>query len=197
MSTTLPCSAPQGGAVSADCIPFSSIPHSSRLFRDFIFEHSQVSRFYPHRPAVGDVAQHALQLGATFPAERRQKIASILERQNKGFGSSQGTFDAIARLRTGAVAVISGQQVGLFGGPLYSLLKAAHVVALARELSEQGIDAVPIFWLATEDHDLAEINHTVLPHAGKLREFASTAAGGPDQPVGEIRLTAETEGMVA
>lgn len=183
--------------MSADCIPFSAIPHTSRLFQHFIFEHTQVSRFYPHRPTVADVAAHARKLSTQFPEERRTQIADILERQNRSLGSSQVTFDAIGRLRQGAVAVISGQQVGLFGGPLYSLLKAVHAVALARELTERGIDAVPLFWLATEDHDLAEINHTIVPHAGRLHEFASSAAGGPDQPVGEIKLTAETQNMVA
>ncbi|HUO61631.1 MAG TPA: bacillithiol biosynthesis cysteine-adding enzyme BshC [Candidatus Acidoferrales bacterium] len=183
--------------MSADCIPFSAIPHTSRLFQHFLFDYAQVSRFYPHRPTAAEVSAYARGLATKYPAERRERIAAILERQNREFGSSAATMEAIGRLRRGAVAVISGQQVGLFGGPLYSLLKAVHAVALARELTEQGVDAVPIFWLATEDHDLAEINHTVLPHSGKLHEFVSAAAGGPDQPVGEIQLTAETQPMVA
>ena len=61
--------------------------------------------------------------------------------------------------QSGTVAVITGQQVGLFSGPSYTVYKALTAVRLARDLSENGIPAVPVFWLATEDHDFAEVNH--------------------------------------
>ena len=64
----------------------------------------------------------------------------------------------IERLRQGAGAVVSGQQVALFGGPLFTFLKAATIIQRA-----QAANAVPIFWLATEDHDLAEADHVTLP----------------------------------
>ncbi len=59
----------------------------------------------------------------------------------------------------GTVAVVTGQQVGLFSGPAYTVFKALTAVKLAEHLSGQGIPAVPVFWLATEDHDLAEVDH--------------------------------------
>ena len=75
------------------------------------------------------------------------------------------------RLRDGAVAVVTGQQVGLFGGPAYSIYKALTAIHVARELTERGVNAVPVFWLATEDHDLAEVDHCFLPKRGGFERF--------------------------
>ena len=58
------------------------------------------------------------------------------------------------------MAIVTGQQVGLFSGPAYTVYKALTAIKIARELDARGIPAVPVFWLATEDHDLAEVDHT-------------------------------------
>ncbi len=179
------------------CIPFSAIPHSSRLFQHFLFDFPEVSRFYPHQPQVASVAAHARTVAAQYPAARRAKLAGILERQNRAWGASDATLANIARLRSGAVAVISGQQVGLFGGPLFSLLKAASALQLAAELTAQGVDAVPVFWLATEDHDLAEVNHAWLPDGEELRRFTSTSNGDSAAPVGAVRFGPEINRVAA
>ncbi len=72
--------------------------------------------------------------------------------------------------RPGTAAVVTGQQVGLFLGPLFTIYKAASAIAAARALTEEtGTPCVPVFWLQTEDHDLPEINHCFVPRS----------AGGP------------------
>jgi bacillithiol biosynthesis cysteine-adding enzyme BshC len=72
-------------------------------------------------------------------------------------------LDHIEKLRRGARAIVTGQQVGLFGGPLLTLLKAATAVARAKEATvATGVEHVPIFWLASEDHDLAEVDQVSL-----------------------------------
>jgi bacillithiol biosynthesis cysteine-adding enzyme BshC len=98
----------------------------------------------------------------------------------------------IDRLGDGAAAVVTGQQVGLFGGPMFAIYKALTVVKLAEEATAAGIDAVPIFWLATSDHDLAEVNHVSLPGAhGILRSFSISSHGVMGAPVSEVRLGEE------
>jgi bacillithiol biosynthesis cysteine-adding enzyme BshC len=90
----------------------------------------------------------------------RPEIADAIAAQNARLPSSPRRDEALIRLRHGAGAVVTGQQVGLFLGPLFTLYKAASAVRVAREL-----DAVPVFWLQTEDHDLPEIAGCDLPGA--------------------------------
>jgi bacillithiol synthase len=169
-----------------ECIPFAAVPHSTPLFLDFLNHSSKVNPYYPHKPIVEDVAAFAR--GLRYPDDRRTTVAAILERQNKAFGSSPAALASIDRLRRGAVAVISGQQVGLFGGPLYSVLKAVSAIQMAKDLTDRGADAVPIFWLATEDHDLAEVNHTFVCANGSLKKLTSSSKGKNDAPVGDVRF---------
>ncbi len=91
-----------------------------------------------------------------------QQVADVLEQQNRAWGASDKTLKNIQRLREGAHAVVTGQQVGLFGGPLLSLFKAASVLALAKQVESAGVACVPVFWMASEDHDLAEVNQALL-----------------------------------
>lgn len=86
------------------------------------------------------------------------EVASALEAQNATYAPSSARDANLAALRAGAAAVVTGQQVGLLLGPLYTVYKAASAIALARALSaESGRPVVPVFWLQTEDHDLAEV----------------------------------------
>jgi bacillithiol synthase len=176
-----------------ECIPFAAVPHSAPLFLDFISHSSKVNPFYPHKPIIEEVERFAR--GLEYPVERRAAMASILERQNRAFGSSKQAMQLIERLRSGAVAVISGQQVGLFGGPLYSVLKAVSAIQMAKDLTERGVEAVPVFWLATEDHDLAEVNHAFYCSGGTLKKVTSTSTGKSEAPVGEIRFGQEIEAV--
>ena len=96
----------------------------------------------------------------------RRAVVEVLRNQNRAFGGDDATTRNLDRLRDGAVAVVTGQQVGLFGGPAYSIYKALTAVHVARELTERGVNAVPVFWLATEDHDLAEVDHCFFPKRG-------------------------------
>ena len=143
-----------------DCISFRSIPHTSKLFSDYLSYAPELRPFFPQAPDAGLVASRA----ALVPAGTRihQQVADALERQNREWGASDATLKNIQRLREGAHAVVTGQQVGLFGGPLLSLLKAASVLALAKQVESEGVPCVPIFWMATEDHDLAEVNQALL-----------------------------------
>ncbi|HEY6938911.1 MAG TPA: bacillithiol biosynthesis cysteine-adding enzyme BshC [Terriglobales bacterium] len=174
-----------------ECLPFTLIPHTTPLFTDLLYNYPKVRKFYPRSP---DLAQWAKEQAGLirYDSSRRQKVAAILERQNRSWGASAETLKNVQRLRAGAACVVTGQQVGLFGGPLFSIFKAMGAIRLAEKATELGVDCVPMFWLATEDHDLAEINHTtLLASDGSLQTVATTTQGAPDAPVSEIRLGEE------
>ena len=179
--------------VKAQCLPYAQIPHTTRLFLDFLSNFSKVQAFYPRTPNFSDwFKQEPSSL--RYDNQRRARVSDVLERQHRAWDASEKTIANIARFRAGAFAAVTGQQVGLFGGPLFALLKALTAVKLAEEASTAGIDTVPVFWLATTDHDLAEVNHTALPVSGVgLQTIATTAHGVEQAPVGTIRFSDEIQ----
>jgi bacillithiol biosynthesis cysteine-adding enzyme BshC len=167
------------------CIRHTELPGASRLFLDFTYQFDRVARFYRHDPhAAESLAAAAAEID--YPEERRAAMARALEAQN-------GPSETLARFaQPGTVAVVTGQQVGLFSGPAYTIYKALTAARLAERLSSNGTPAVPIFWLATEDHDFAEINHvwtydTEHQPVG-LRIDAPPDLNGRQRPVGGLRM---------
>ena len=145
-----------------------------------------MARFYAHNPhdmRSWQCLRRAKQID--YPNERRAALVAALRSSN----GESASLDLLAR--PGTVAVVTGQQVGLFSGPAYTIYKALTAVRLASQLSEQGIPAVPMFWLATEDHDVAEVNHTfVFGPDHRPVQLSVTANGGAERPVGGIAIAA-------
>ncbi len=178
-----------------DCIPFSSIPHTTKLFSDFLSYSPEVRSFFPHPP---DSTRIALQASLVPQGTKiHTQVADVLEKQNRNWGASEATLNNIHRLREGAHAVVTGQQVGLFGGPLLSLFKVASVLALAKQVEAAEVACVPVFWLASEDHDLAEVNQALLLTPDfRLAPFTATAEGKSDSPVANVRFAKGTNELV-
>ncbi|MFZ0996838.1 MAG: bacillithiol biosynthesis cysteine-adding enzyme BshC [Candidatus Sulfotelmatobacter sp.] len=177
--------------MKAQCLPFTQIPHSTRLFTDFLAYSPSVQPFYPHSPHFSEWSK-AQASALQYDPSRRERVSAILERQNKSWDASPQTLANLGRLRAGAAAIVTGQQVGLFGGPMFAIYKALTAVKLADEATAAGIDAVPIFWLATSDHDLAEVNHVSIPGPdGLLRTLTTSSHAVPGAPVSNVRLGEE------
>ena len=182
--------------MKAQCLPFRQIPHTTALFLDYLSYAPAVQKFYPRSPNFSEWTKDEAPR-VRYDDLRRAKIAEILERQNRALGSGEKTLANIERLRRGALAIVTGQQVGLFGGPLFSIFKALSAVRLAAEATTAAIDAVPIFWLATEDHDLAEVNHvSLIAENGVSEPLSVTSHGVADAPVGTVKLGREVEPVV-
>lgn len=182
--------------MNSHCFPFREIPHSTRLFLDYLDHAASVHHFYPRSARFLEWAQDEGQR-VKYPADRRLALADILERQNRSFGASAETMKKVSDFRSGALALVTGQQVGLFGGPAFSLYKALSTVKLADEAKKLGINCVPIFWLATEDHDLQEVNQVrLIAPDGQSERTTSSANGIQDAPVGSIRFGSEISEQV-
>jgi len=180
----------------AQCLPFTQIPHSTRLFLDYLSYTPSVRGFYPRSPNFSEWVKDESQR-VVYDAARRGKVSEILERQNRVWGASSKTLGNIERLRRGALAAVTGQQVGLFGGPLFSIFKALTAVKLAEEATAAGVECVPIFWLATEDHDLAEVNHVALASEHGAPELLAVESHSiADAAVGAVNFGPEIEPVV-
>jgi bacillithiol biosynthesis cysteine-adding enzyme BshC len=173
-----------------DAVRFTDMPRTSRLFNDFLYNYEKVARFYNDcGRTVSPLAEHARRVGAQ--EFDRKRVPDALERINRRAGSSDLTFKHIEMLRhPGSVAVVTGQQAGLFNGPLYTVHKALTVIKLASCLREQGVEAVPVFWIASEDHDYEEVNHCrLVDREGRLIDLHyEPKTRGQDVPVGHVTL---------
>jgi len=169
--------------MQCSCVRQTELPHTSPLFADVLYYPDRAARFYWNRRHDFEAVLAAAK-EIDFSAEKRAALVAALRTQNP-------ESESLRRLaQPGTVAVVTGQQVGLFSGPAYSIHKALTAVKLAESLTSSGVPAVPIFWLATEDHDFAEVNHTWVfdtEHRPLKLEMRRTAAA---QPAGDVTLVA-------
>lgn len=169
------------------CVRHDLIPGTTRLFSNYIYNFPEVSRFYPAGPPTVDQVLAAAQ-SFTFPQQNRAAIVAALSEQN----TDAAALEKLSR--PNAIAVVTGQQVGLFSGPAYTVFKALTAVKLAERIEASGTPAVPVFWLATEDHDLAEVYQTwVFDEKAIPTRIAAqgVATGGPvgATPLNDLPLT--------
>lgn len=180
----------------AECLPVSAIPHATDLFKDYLLHFDKVREFFPAPPFdAATITNSATSLN--YPAPCSVSMAAILEKQNKNWGAGPKATENIARFRAGAHAIVTGHQVSLFGGPLFSLLKAISIAKIAAETTACGVPAVPIFWLATEDHDLAEVSTATLLARSELRTLTLPSNSAPDTPVSAVKFGEDISAVVA
>ena len=182
--------------MESHCLPFGEIPHTTKLFSTFIEDFARVARYYEQPPTLAGIVAAARKID--LAPDVRKGVVEVLREQNRGFGAGPDTFASLDRLTNGAAAIVTGQQVGLFTGPAYSFYKAISAARFAEEVSRKGVEAVPIFWLATEDHDLAEINHAEWNTESGLARFEmpeTEAESG--RRVGEVKLGPGITALVA
>lgn len=172
-------------------IEYSKLPKTNALFLDYVNHFDRVAQFYNGSP-YQSASYKTLASQVRFGAEERARITEILMEQNKVLGCGKATFDNINRLgKPGTFAVVTGQQVGLLTGPAFTLYKALTAVKLAQLLTVQGLAAVPVFWLATEDHDLEEVARTAtLDDESNLIDLKDSGERpAPHSPVGRVKFT--------
>ncbi|MRH42156.1 bacillithiol biosynthesis cysteine-adding enzyme BshC [Aquibacillus halophilus] len=103
----------------------------------------------------------------------REGLATVLQKLNDNWGAPAATLENIERLKDkDSVVVIGGQQSGLLTGPLYTINKIISIINLAKQQERQlKVPVVPVFWIAGEDHDFAEINHIMLEKGSRMKKY--------------------------
>lgn len=179
-------------------VPFSDLPHQSKLFIDYLRDPRSLKRFYPNAAAYTDLDKYVPKVLANYKTDR-QALCDALNEINSECGASEETFENIDRLRLDdAVAVVTGQQAGLFTGPLYTIYKALTTIRMSEEMNVAGYTAVPIFWVATEDHDFDEVSRTFfIGGDGELFDAKYQPKGQiKSLPVGGLRLGASIAELI-
>ena len=168
------------------CFSATQVPRTTHLYSTYITDFPKLADFFAHAPTLESVLKVAGE--TSIDRQLRTKVAGILRAQNRAFGADAAVEAALDQFAGGATAIVSGQQVGLFSGPSYTIYKALSALRLAEELRKAGKPAVALFWLATEDHDLAEINHCLWPERGGSQRLELPSEGQAKRRVGELAL---------
>jgi bacillithiol synthase len=176
--------------MDVQCYPLAVVPGTTALMRDFADaasapDSAALRRWYPGDPFGWAWAKNGPEVGA----EHRGRLAGLLKAQAGAWGAGPKVLENIERLQDDAAAVVTGQQVALFGGPLLTLLKAATAIRKAADATERsGRRHVPVFWLATEDHDLAEVDQVALPTKTEIETLRLGLKPRVAAPVGGLRV---------
>jgi len=170
-------------------IPFSRLPNANRLFADYSENFDLLTDFY----AVDYRSRAALLAQADLAGQRdcpRVQLAEILHQQNRQWGGGEATEQHITALaKNGSVAIVTGQQVGIFGGPLFTLFKALTCLKLAESLRARlGREVVPIFGLAADDDDVAEVNQLIVMNRENELTSLSCLSDTARRPVSQVQL---------
>jgi bacillithiol biosynthesis cysteine-adding enzyme BshC len=192
-------STPQEAGLRVETLSFDQIPQQTRLFLDYLRDPAALPRFYPEAVRFHyDLSERAERVLSAYQTDRGA-ICDALEQMNRGWGTGETTLANIRELRAAdCLAVVSGQQAGLFGGPLYTIYKALSAVKLAECMTQRGVKAVPVFWIAAEDHDFAEVANAELIN----RDCALGRVSVPLEmhfeglPVGRVALDESIDGTV-
>ena len=151
-------STPEEAGLRVETLSFERIPHQTRLYLDYLRDPLALRQFYPS--AVRFHHELPARASEVLAAQKtdRGALCDALKAMNTAWGAGEKTLANIEQLREAdCLAVVSGQQAGLFTGPLYTIYKALSAVKLAGCLTQRNTKAVPVFWIATEDHDFVEV----------------------------------------
>jgi bacillithiol synthase len=164
------------------CIPYAATGRFVPIVLDHLSGAERLREHYRFTPDTAGLRQAAAE--RSFDPQHRATLVAALERQYAGMELPEALRSNLQQLaRPDALTVTTGHQLVLFGGPLYVPFKILNVIRLARELStELHRPVLPVFWMASEDHDRAEVDHTYF-HGHKLHW-----PGGAAGPVGRMRL---------
>ena len=153
-------------------INFSDIPGHHNLFLDYLYEFENVKKYFSYDFREKENYLKVFKNISDSRQDISQQVSSILSDQSSSFKNSDKTKNNIEQLANkNTLAIVTGQQLGILGGPLYTLHKIITAIKLSQQLSERYDDYnfVPIFWLEGDDHDFNEVRSTkIIDEANNL-----------------------------
>ncbi|MCF4101024.1 bacillithiol biosynthesis cysteine-adding enzyme BshC [Gillisia sp. M10.2A] len=175
-----------------DCLSYKETNYFSNLITDYIEQKEELKSFYHRFPVLENFEAQTAEKKSSFTVEKRTVLVAALKRQYSGINVSDtvaNNIDSLANENT--FTVTTGHQLNLFTGPLYFLYKIVSAINLASELNKKypHSHSVPVYWMATEDHDFEEINYFNLN--GKKFKWNSSEKEAGKTAVGELK----TEGL--
>ena len=162
-----------------------------RLAGDYAYDFDRLSRFFAGNPADPSAWPAAVARVQAHPRQRERVVDALREQQDRRAAPPEARAAAARLGDPRTVAIVTGQQAGLFGGPVYTLLKALTALQLAAKVNhDHGVPTVAIFWIEAEDHDWAEVSSCAVLDAEMRRQTLTlgTPYGAGEGPVASVRL---------
>ncbi|MGH9160403.1 MAG: bacillithiol biosynthesis cysteine-adding enzyme BshC [Vicinamibacteraceae bacterium] len=178
-------------AIARRGVDIREMPSVRRLNIDYLYRFEPLGRFFAGDPSSPGAWQEAI-ARAQAHARPRQELVAIVSAQQAARATPAPARDALQKLvEPTSIAIVTGQQAGLFGGPLYTLLKAIATIRLADEITRtHGVPAVPFFWVDSDDHDWDEVSRcSILDRELALQHVdVPKPEGAGILPVGQVVL---------
>ena len=179
-------------------LSFDGLP-LNQLFSDYHHHFDNLQEFYEFKPGSNSddgYSDFLAQRASGFTG--RSELVEELKRFNSPFDIGQAARDNIERLADpSAVTVVTGQQLNLFGGPLYIILKISTAINLSRQLeARHKVPVIPVFWLGDEDHDYDEIRHVFLPERDRVDHLSLSEQQNPMPPVSQLQVDEELQQLL-
>ncbi len=182
---------------SSLAVDIRSFPWIRRLAADYAYAYENVGEFFSGDPSTSAAWADVIRRSKAKPRQPAE-LARVIAAQQARRGAPQPARDAAAKLADPATrVVITGQQAGLFGGPLFTLLKALTAMKLSAEVSrEHHVPVVPVFWIDAEDHDWPEVSGCTVLDGDLVARHVRLADldGAGELPIARLRLN---EGILA
>ncbi len=162
-----------------DCLPFKQTGYFSDLICDYIDNKESLKPFFNRFPKIENFKDQIEEKSANYPDENRSILYDALQKQYKGISISKKTKENLIQLKEPITfTVVTGHQLNLFTGPLYFLYKIISTINLTIQLKKTypKFNFVPVYWMATEDHDFDEINY--FNFNAKKIQWNRVASGG-------------------
>ncbi|WP_350292327.1 bacillithiol biosynthesis cysteine-adding enzyme BshC [uncultured Croceitalea sp.] len=165
--------------MEVDCINFRETGYFSELICDYLDKKKELKPFYNRMPELNNFKAQIEEKAKSFPKENRKILRAALKRQYEKVNTSENTGTNIDLLaEANSFTIITGHQLNLFTGPLYFLYKIISTINLTEQLNQEYTDSnfIPVYWMATEDHDFDEINY--FNFDGKKVQWNIETSGG-------------------
>jgi bacillithiol biosynthesis cysteine-adding enzyme BshC len=184
--------------MKVECIDYQQLPDLNPLLPEYLYQYDRVESLYdcPVHLSLEGLKKRADSVLKNQPTFPRDQLVELTLEFNQRVGASQEVFQNLEKLRSSkTLAVVTGQQPGLFGGPAFTVYKALTAVRLAQILNEEGYSAVPVFWLASDDSDFQEVQSTSFfdPAGGLFSVSYPDPQTNSSRMVGTIPLNAVEE----
>lgn len=166
-------------------IPFVDTNSFTSFFLDYIGKKDSLKKFYKHFPEIGSFQEQIKDKAASFSKQTRAVLVHVLRAQYKNYTCSKGVKNNLSSLENeNTFTVTTGHQLNIFTGPLYFIYKIVTVINACKQLKKAypNYNFVPVYWMASEDHDFDEIKYFKLNGKKYTWESKQTGAVGRFNP---------------